>query len=824
MRVATQRQVVMCSADATDREKSCQAGDLLAGQNRVLEMIASGAPLSDVLASLTRFIESQSAGLVCSVLLLDEDNRLRQGAAPGLPEAYNRAIDGVLIGPKTGSCGTAAYRRQAVVVTDILQDPLWDDYRTLAVEHGLRACWSTPFFSRQGRVLGTFAMYYRTPRAPSLPEAELVAAATRIASIAVERSLSDQKLRSAAEDFRVLVENLNDIVFSVDVEGNLSYISPRIEALAGYQPSEVVGKPMRQFVHKDDLANLQDSLASTLAGNPKPCEFRVIDKQGSVHWWRASGRAQFRRDQVVGVTGVVVDITAQKDIEDALRKAEQKYRTFFDEAVVGIFQTEPEGHFVTVNPALARILGYNSPEELTASISEVAGQLYVDPERREEFKRLMETEGSVRNFEIQVYRKTGGRVWLSVNARAVYEGDRIIAYEGTDEDITDRKLLEQQLLQAQKMEAVGQLAGGIAHDFNNLLGVILGHGELLLSRVHASDPLRPRIEQICQAGNRAVSLTSQLLAFSRQQILHPVVLDLNVVVQNVSDMIGRLIGEDIRVVRKLDRALGRVKADPGQIEQVLLNLVLNARDAMPNGGTLMVETSNVDIDQISQRHTGAKEGRYAMLVVSDNGVGMDQATMSRIFEPFFTTKDAGKGTGLGLATAYGIVKQSGGYISVTSEPGQGTMFSIYLPRTEDVVERASPWQDSSVATARKGETILLVEDADPLREVTREFLEEAGYEVLEADGAERALQAVEEHKAPISLMITDVVMPGMNGQALAERLKSIRPETKVLYVSGYTDEAIFRQGVRPEANNFLHKPYTKDGLISKLQQVLELSA
>ncbi|HLM82476.1 MAG TPA: PAS domain S-box protein [Terriglobales bacterium] len=813
----------MCSVVAIERGESRQAADLLAGQNRVLEMIASSAPLADILTRLTRLIESQSEGLLCSVLLLDEENRLRHGAAPSLPDAYNQAVDGLLIGPKVGSCGTAAYRREPVLVTDILQDPLWEDGRAIAAEHGLRACWSTPFFSRQGQVLGTFAMYYRTPRAPSSTETELVETATRLASIAVERSLSDQKLHGAAEDFRVLVENLNDIVVSVDVKGDVSYISPRIESLSGYQPNEVVGKPFGRLVHKEDLASLQDCFASTLAGNPKPCEFRVLDKQGSAHWWRVSGRPQYLRNQVVGVTGVVVDITGQKETQDALRKAEQRYRTFFEEALVGIFRSYPEGHFVTVNPALARMLGYDSPEDLTASIRDAAHQVYVESERRDEFKLLMEKDGSVRNFEAEVYRKNGTRMWLSTNARAVYENGRIVAYEGTSEDVTDRKLLEQQLVQAQKMEAVGQLAGGIAHDFNNLLGVILGHGELLLSRVHTSDPLRRRIEQICQAGSRAVSLTGQLLAFSRQQILHLVVLDLNAVVQNVNDMIGRLIGEDIRVVSKLDRALGRVKADPGQIEQVLLNLVLNARDAMPAGGTLTIETSNVDVDQMARRYTGAKEGRYALLVVGDTGIGMDHATMSRIFEPFFTTKEAGKGTGLGLATAYGIVKQSGGYISVTSEPGQGTTFSIYLPRTEDAAETARTWQGAS-ETAKRSATILLVEDADPLREVTREFLEEEGYEVLEANGADRALRAVEEYPAPISLMITDVVMPGMNGHKLAERLQSMRPETKVLYVSGYTDEAVFRQGVRPSETNFLHKPYTRDGLLTKLRQVLDVSS
>jgi two-component system, cell cycle sensor histidine kinase and response regulator CckA len=801
-------------------EEIFNSAALLAGQNRLLGMIASAVPLGDVLTSLTQLVESQSEGLLCSILLLGKDGRLTHGAAPSLPEAYTNAIDGASIGPKAGSCGTAAYFRMPVIVADILEDPLWDEYRALATTHGLRACWSTPFYSSQGQVLGTFAMYYRTPRVPGPADAQIIDTATRIASIAVEHSQSDLRLRRAAETVRTLVANLNDIVFSLDVEGRVLYISPRLETLLGYGASEVIGEQFGQFVHSEDRAALHHNFANALAGNPQPGEFRFIHKNGVAHSCRVSARPEFQKNRAVGVTGVVVDITEQKAAIDALQKAEQKYRTFFEEAIVGIFQSDPAGQLATVNPALANMLGYESPSDLQNSIHDIACQLYVNPERRQEFKTLMKEYGRVRNFENEVYRKNGSKMWLSVNARAVYENGCIVGYEGTTEDISERKLLEQQLLQAQKMDAVGQLAGGIAHDFNNLLGVILGHGELLLHRTHPADPLHRRIEQICQAGKRAVSLTGQLLAFSRQQLLHPLVLDLNGIVQNLDEMIERVIGEHIHVVTKLDPALGRTKADPGQLEQVLLNLILNARDAMPVGGTLTIKTSNVDINQIARLQIGAKAGHYVLLEVADTGVGMEQATLARLFEPFFTTKEAGKGTGLGLATAYGIVKQSGGYISVTSEPGLGTSFSIYFPRTDEAVEPLIRHDELAPLEVRKNETVLLVEDAAPLREVTREFLEEEGYQVLEANDAAMALQAVEEYKGPISLMITDVVMPRMNGQALAEQIKSLRSDTKVLFVSGYTDEAVFRQGVRPSDVNFLHKPYSKESLINKLREVL----
>jgi PAS domain S-box-containing protein len=621
--------VVMSSVVSADASESCRAASVPAGQHHILEMIATSASLSDILTSLALLIESQLDGLFCSVRLLDDDGRLRHGAAPSLPEAYTKAIDGALSGPRAGSCGTAAYRKEPVIVTNIPQEPLWDDYSELAARHGLCACWSTPFFSRQGDVLGTFAVYCRTPRSPSSAETQRIQVATRIASIAVERSQNDVALRQSAEHYRALLENLNDIVYSVDVDGKVTYISPPVERLSGYRVGEIIGMPFGQFIHPDDLEILQESFANTLAGILASSEFRVLDKQGGVHWCRSSSRPQMVGERLVGITGVIVDITGHKTTREALHNAVQKYLTIYEEGIIGIFQTEPRGRYLAANPALARMLGYDSPNDLMASVSDISHQIYVDSGRREEFKFLLEKDGRVRNFECQVYRKNGSKMWVSVTARAIYEDGRIVAYEGMNEDITDRKFLEEQLLQAQKMEAVGQLAGGIAHDFNNLLGVILGHGELLLRSLRSGDPLRRRIEQICQAGNRAVSLTGQLLAFSRQQIMRPVVLDLNLVIGNANDMIARLIGDGIRVTNTLDPALGRVKADASQVEQILMNLAINARDAMPEGGTLTIETSNVDIDRTAQRHLGAKEGNYALLTVTDTGTGMDEKTWQR---------------------------------------------------------------------------------------------------------------------------------------------------------------------------------------------------
>jgi nitrogen-specific signal transduction histidine kinase/ActR/RegA family two-component response regulator len=389
-------------------------------------------------------------------------------------------------------------------------------------------------------------------------------------------------------------------------------------------------------------------------------------------------------------------------------------------------------------------------------------------------------------------------------------------------DITEHKRVEERLRASQKMEAVGRLAGGVAHDFNNLLMVMRGYGELMLNQLDANDPLRRNAEEIQKAAERATALTQQLLAFSRKQVLQPKVLDLNTVVTEVEKMLRRLIGEDIELATTLDPALGPVKADPGQIEQIILNLAVNARDAMPQGGRLTLKTANVTLDQAYVRqHMGATLGPYVLLAVSDTGVGMDAETQSHIFEPFFTTKGAGKGTGLGLSTVYGIVKQSGGTIWVESAPGRGTTFEIYLPLVEEAAASGELHPALPAPTPGGSETILVVEDEMSVRKLAAEFLGSNGYRVLEAQDGGEALQVCEEHRAPIHLLMTDVVMPGMSGRELAVRLVGARPEMKVIYVSGYTDDAIVQHGVREEGTVFLQKPFSLETLAHTVREVLD---
>ncbi len=519
---------------------------------------------------------------------------------------------------------------------------------------------------------------------------------------------------------------------------------------------------------------------------------------------------------------VARDISDRKRAEESLREAEEKYRSIFENAVEGIFQSTLSGDFITANPAMARILGYESPLELLESTRDKERQLHVDPVRRTEMMRLLELDGKLEGVEISLFRKDGSKLLVSESARAIRGvNGRVLYYQGIIEDISERKDLEHQLLQAQKMEAVGRLAGGVAHDFNNLLTAIIGYGQLSLANVAVGDPTHTNIQEIIAAGERAASLTRQLLTFSRKQVLQPAIVDLNRTISETRRMLQRLIGEDINIVNLTDPALGRVRADPGQIEQVILNLAINARDAMPDGGRLTIETHNDEVDEAyACAHPGVAPGPYVVLTVTDTGCGMDADVKSHIFEPFFTTKEAGKGTGLGLSTVYGIVKQSFGDLVVFSEPGMGTSFKIYLPRLVDssVPEVRSPGDDS---IPRGSETILLTEDEQIVREVASHVLRELGYTVLETSGGKEALVVARQYIGKIDLLLTDVVMPVMSGNELAGRIKAIRPDIKVLFCSGYTDDAIVHLGVLDHTIAFLQKPFAPSSLARKVREVLD---
>jgi PAS domain S-box-containing protein len=430
-------------------------------------------------------------------------------------------------------------------------------------------------------------------------------------------------------------------------------------------------------------------------------------------------------------------------------------------------------------------------------------------------------------LEFRWLTKSGNVIWAQSNYAVILDDDGTpLGMRGVTIDITKRKraeealrVSEEQLRQSQKLEAVGQLAGGIAHDFNNLLTVISGYCDLTLMKMRPEEPTRANIQEVKKAGERAAGLTRQLLAFSRRQVLQPKVLDLNAIVTDVNKMLRRLIGEDVDLTTVLDPSLGQINADPGQIEQVIINLAVNARDAMPQGGKLIFETANVYLDnEYLRNHTSVRPGNYVMFALSDTGTGMDADTKARIFEPFFTTKGPGKGTGLGLSTVYGIVKQSDGYIWVYSELGQGTTFKVYLPRVDG--PRVDTVLEPLADLPRGRETVLVTEDEDPVRRLIKTILESNGYEVLEASCGEDALALYKEHTGPVDLIVTDVVMPKMSGRELAENLKTLSPAIKVLYLSGYTDDAIVRHGLLDQRMSFLQKPFTPDALLHKVREVL----
>jgi signal transduction histidine kinase/CheY-like chemotaxis protein len=460
-----------------------------------------------------------------------------------------------------------------------------------------------------------------------------------------------------------------------------------------------------------------------------------------------------------------------------------------------------------------KLLGRSRDELLAARLLDILPG--VSPMFLEKCLRVAET-GEVLEEESSFSSQTPKATWLQLQVVRVGDGIGIAA-----RDIGERKRLERQLLHAQKMEAVGRLAGGIAHDFNNLLTTVLGYGELMLMQLPDASPLRPDVEEILKAGQRAVGLTRQLLAFSRRQVVEPKIVDLNALIEEAVTMLRRLIGEDIDLVTRLEPELGTVRVDPGQMDQILMNLAVNSRDAMPRGGRLGLETRNVTFDASASRlHFDAPPGSYALLAVTDNGVGMDEKTRAHVFEPFFTTKEIGKGTGLGLATVYGIVKQSGGYIFVYSEPGKGTTFKIYLPRADTA---SSDPAAALPASTRVGgsETILLVEDEEAVRRLMEQSLKARGYRVLEAASTKAALALAGAHAGAIDLLITDVVLTGVSGRDLATALLSKRPEMKVLFVSGYTEDTVVQHGVLTAAEAFLPKPFTPDTLTRKVREILD---
>jgi len=508
-----------------------------------------------------------------------------------------------------------------------------------------------------------------------------------------------------------------------------------------------------------------------------------------------------------------------KRYEEALRRSEARSRSLILSAAFGICRCTLGGRFLDVNPALITMLGHVSVEDLLKL--DVRREVFVNPRELDRLAEDYRYAGSLNGVEVQWKRKDGRVIIVRLSGCAASSTDEPgeVVLELITEDITDRRQLEEQLRQAQKMDAVGRLAGGVAHDFNNLLMVINGYTEVLLEQLEKSSPMHHKVQSIQQAADRAATLTRQLLAFSRKQLLELKVIDVNSVIGDMERLLRPLIGENIELVTRLSTQTGHTRADAGQLEQVIMNLVVNAKDAMPEGGKLTIQSSDVTVRQNFSEHRFIQPGRYAVISVADTGHGMDTETQSRIFEPFFTTKEKGKGTGLGLSTVYGIVKQSSGYVFAESELGAGTTFYVYLPRVEESAEELSPAK-SQQNDAGGCETVLLVEDEESVRELVRLTLASRGYQVLEAENGECGLRIAESFKEHIDILITDVVMPGIGGRELARKLLLLRPGISVLYLSGYTEDAVVTRGALGPRTAFLQKPFTLQNLAKKVREVL----
>jgi PAS domain S-box-containing protein len=639
------------------------------------------------------------------------------------------------------------------------------------------------------------------------------------------RKQAEESLRESEQRFRDITENAAEWVWEVDDQGQFTYSSPVVEQLLGYTPEEVPGKYFYDFFLPDQREELKDAAMKIFAAKQTVREFLSpnLHKNGQIVWLSTSGIPLLDESgNFLGYRGANIDVTARKQAEKDLQESERKFR-LMAETIQDVFWMATPGldRVIYASPAYEQVWGRSCQEVYQSP------QFFLDaihPEDRERVRSgivAARAQGIPTDHEYRIIKPDGAVRWIHDRGYPVRDDqDRVIMFTGMATDVTEAKALEGQLLQAQKMEAVGRLAGGVAHDFNNLLMAITGYGELMRAKVLKDDPLYGYLENILEAGDRAAALTQQLLTFSRQKIVHPQAVDLNRVVLDLEPMLRRLIGEDLDLEVVTDPRLGAVKADPGQLGQIIMNLVVNARDAMPQGGRLTLKTAPVDFTVGCHSRFGlTPPGAYVMLEVQDIGVGMDEATQTHVFEPFFTTKAPGKGTGLGLSTVYGIVKQSGGYLDLESKPGAGSTFTVYLPRLDQVVEPPKV-KIPITASFRGEETVLLVEDEEVLRGLLAKFLRLYGYTVLEASHGGEALLTCERHQGPIHLMVTDVVMPQMSGRELADRLTPLRPDMKVLYMSGYTEDALVQHGVADLSAVFLQKPFKPLELARQAHAVL----
>ncbi|MBN1534549.1 MAG: PAS domain S-box protein [Spirochaetes bacterium] len=679
-----------------------------------------------------------------------------------------------------------------------------------------------------------------------------------------------EKLSESEERFRKLADTTPMAIMLYQGDRWI-YMNASTETITGYRADEMLRMNFWDIVHPDHREIAKERGRKRQTGSPTVTsyEFKIITKSGDEKWVLLNGTTSIFGGKPAALINVI-DITEQKRVQKELNEAntellraneeissameeleatneefeamneelqmshrhlessERRYRDMLENVPVGIYQTSPDGRFLTVNPEMARILGYDSPEELL-KLHNIATDIYADPEIRTRFTDMIEKNQEIKDFETRFRKKNGDIIWVCINARVRRdETGRVINYDGYIRDITQHKAaseeqerLERQLQQAQKMEAVGRLAGGIAHDFNNLLTAIIGNAELSLMIAAEAGHEAEYIRDILATANRAAELTRQLLAFSRKQVIKPVAVNLNDLLARMERMLRRIIGEDIAISINGDPGLSPIEADPTQIEQLVVNLVVNARDAMPRGGILEISTGTAVITEGSSAKAGPSPGSYMTISFRDSGSGMEKEIIDHIFEPFFTTK-GDMGTGLGLSMVYGVVKQYRGYITVTSEVNKGSTFTVYLPRIEARVSEGPREIQEPPPEVRdfSGTMILVVEDEEAVRRIAVKALTQRGFRVVAASDGRAAIEMCERYGGDIHLMLTDVILPGMNGAELARRITGICPGIRVLFMSGYTGQTIGEQGLIGDGDNFLPKPFLPSDLVKKIEEVL----
>ena len=784
----------------------------------------AGGSVTALLADTVQLVSAALGDeLVTVEELLDDGETLELRASVGLG---SERVQGVRTKASDSTqSGYAVTNHQAVIVEDVSNETRFSPTPWLEdrdIQSGISVV-----IPRRDASFGVLSTYTSRIRVLGSHDLHFLQAVATVLATAIDRKEAADRLLKSERRFNTLATISPVGIFQTDPDGLSCYVNEQWCSLAGLTYEQGLGRGWSQAIHPEDRARIRAAWRRDVRrGTRHEVETRFLRPDGTVLWVLVQAQAELRPDgEITGYVGTVTDITELKRAEEQIKESQRKLSALMADLPGMAYRcrNDPDWTMEFVSEGSVALTGYR-PEDLIDSRTVSFAQLIIPEDRDRVWEEVQEAVGAHEPYRLsyRIKSATDAVKWMWEQGRGVFAEDgSLLALEGFIADTTERKRLEEQLLQSHKLEALGRLAGGVAHDFNNLLTAILGFSVLVMNQLGEDHTLWRRVNEIKKAAERAASLTSQLLAFSRSQVLQPKILDLNTVVADMNEMLRRLIGEDVDLSTVRSPALGRVKADRGQLEQVIVNLAINARDSMPQGGKLVIGARNVEVGPTSEEVVeGLPPGPYVILSVEDTGVGMDAETQSHIFEPFFTTKDKSKGTGLGLATVYGIVKQSGGEIRVSSELGRGTRFSVFLPRVEgDVGEPAAGAQPS--ARGYGTETILLVEDDDVVRELASRVLEMNGYKVLVAARASEALKICKKQAKQIDLVVTDVVMPAMSGGELAQRVLEMRPDIKVLYISGYTDDAIVHLGVLDRSTAFLQKPFTPNTLALKVREVID---